>query len=149
MGFTPNLLTGIWVGYDRPKSLGKGFTGGAVAAPIWERFMSKVAGMRPAGDFSKPETVVSITVDPTTGLPAREECPLKQDEYYIAGTEPIEFCPNHAGEPIRKEAIPEDPALAPSAPADSVSCRCPDGNCEKTKTPPIPLDIKNQRNLWN
>ena len=116
VGYAPNLVTGIWVGYDQPKSGGIGFTGGAVAAPIWERFMNEVVALRPAEDFPRPETVVSLTIDPTTGFPAREECPQKQDEFYIAGTEPAEFCPNHGGEPIRKETIPEDPSVAPPVP---------------------------------
>jgi 1A family penicillin-binding protein len=101
VGFTPNLVTGIWVGHDRPASGGKGFTGGTVAAPIWERFMSKVVALRPAEDFPKPETVVSIIIDPATGFPAREECPQKQNEFYISGTEPMEFCPKHGGEPVQ------------------------------------------------
>jgi penicillin-binding protein 2D len=108
VGYTPNMVTGIWVGYDQPKSGGIGFTGGAVAAPIWESFMKEAVALRPAEDFSRPETVVSLTIDPTTGFPAREECPQKQEEFYIAGTEPAESCPNHGGEPIRKEASPED-----------------------------------------
>jgi 1A family penicillin-binding protein len=111
VGYTPNLVTGIWVGYDQPQSGGKGFTGGAVAAPIWERFMNKAVAMRPAEDFSKPETVVSVTIDPTTGFQAREECPQKQDEFFIAGTEPTEACPKHGGEPIRKDI--EAPSVAP------------------------------------
>ena len=51
VGYTPNLVTGIWVGHDQPKPGGKGFTGGAVAAPIWERFMNKVVASRPVVDF--------------------------------------------------------------------------------------------------
>jgi 1A family penicillin-binding protein len=98
VGFTPNLVTGIWVGYDKPRSVGKGFTGGAVAAPIWEQFMNKIVAMRPAEDFARPETVVSVPIDPTTGLRAREGCPQKQDEFYIICTEPTELCPNHEGE---------------------------------------------------
>jgi 1A family penicillin-binding protein len=118
VGFTPNLVTGIWVGYDKPRPGGKGFTGGAVAAPIWESFMSKVVAARPAEDFAKPETVVSITIDPATGLRAREECPKKQDEYYIAGTEPADLCPNHGGEPVPQSPIPEAPAeMQPVPPA--------------------------------
>src|SRR5512133_767472 len=35
IGYTPQIITGIWVGYDQPKSGGKGFTGGGIAAPIW------------------------------------------------------------------------------------------------------------------
>jgi membrane carboxypeptidase/penicillin-binding protein len=80
-------------------SLGRGFTGGAVAAPIWERFMNKVVASRPAMDFARPETVLTLSVDPITGLLAREECPQKLDELFIAGTEPAEFCTAHGAAP--------------------------------------------------
>jgi 1A family penicillin-binding protein len=116
VGFTPNLVTGIWVGYDKPKPGGKGFTGGAVAAPIWESFMRKIVSARPAEDFAKPDTVMSITIDPATGLRAREECPQKQDEFYIPGTEPADLCPNHGGDPVPQAPAPEVPA--PQEPAE-------------------------------
>ncbi|HEY3270470.1 MAG TPA: PBP1A family penicillin-binding protein [Geothrix sp.] len=99
VGYTPNLVTGIWIGHDQPKSGGKGFTGGAVAAPIWERFMSKIVASRPEGDFPRPETVVTCRIDPTTGLLAREECPQKLDEFFISGTEPTEYCTAHEAAP--------------------------------------------------
>jgi 1A family penicillin-binding protein len=99
VGYTTNLVTGIWIGYDQPKSGGKGFTGGAVAAPIWERFMNKALASRPAGDFPRPETVLTLSIDPTTGLLAREECPEKRDEFFISGTEPTTFCTTHGAEP--------------------------------------------------
>jgi 1A family penicillin-binding protein len=99
IGYTPTLVTGIWIGYDQPRSGGKGFTGGAVAAPIWERFMNKVVTSRPEVDFTRPETVLTRRVDPTTGLLAREECPQKQDEFFITGTEPAEYCTRHGEAP--------------------------------------------------
>ncbi len=95
VGYTSNLVTGIWIGHDQPRSGGKGFTGGAVAAPIWERFMNKVVTSRPEVEFPRPETVVTRSLDSTTGLLAREECPQKQDEWFIAGTEPLTFCTVH------------------------------------------------------
>jgi membrane carboxypeptidase/penicillin-binding protein len=99
VGYTPNLVTGIWIGYDQPKSGGKGFTGGAVAAPIWERFMDKVVTTRPAVDFPQPETVLALSIDPTTGLLALEACPQKRDEFFISGTEPKEYCTAHGAVP--------------------------------------------------
>jgi len=107
IGYTPNLVTGIWIGYDQPKSGGKGFTGGAVAAPIWERLMNKVVVSRPDMDFPRPETVVTLSIDPANGLLAREECPQKQDEHFVSGTEPMEYCTRHGGAPpLPAEAAP-------------------------------------------
>jgi 1A family penicillin-binding protein len=107
VGYTPNLLAGIWIGYDQPRSGGKGFTGGAVAAPIWERFMTKAVASRPTVDFPRPETVVILRVDPATGLLAREECPQTQDEFFISGTGPTEYCTRHgAAPPLPVEVAP-------------------------------------------
>ncbi|WP_372342196.1 transglycosylase domain-containing protein [Geothrix sp. PMB-07] len=107
VGYTPNLLTGVWIGYDQPRPGGKGFTGGGVAAPIWERFMTKAVSSRPTLDFPMPETVVVRSIDPTTGLLAQEACPQKQDEFFVSGTEPVEPCATHGLEPLpQEETIP-------------------------------------------
>jgi 1A family penicillin-binding protein len=108
VGYTPQIVTGVWVGYDKPRSGGRGFTGGAVAAPIWERFMRKAVAVRPAADFPKPDTVVSVTIDPTTGYPAAAACPATQEEYYIAGTQPqpTDQCPAHGGAVVKTEPEP-------------------------------------------
>ncbi len=97
VGYTPQLITGVWVGYDKPRPGGKGFTGGAVCAPIWARFMRSALADKPVTDFSRPEGVVSALIDPTTGFLAAPDCPIKQEEVYVAGTEPIEYCPKHGG----------------------------------------------------
>jgi 1A family penicillin-binding protein len=99
IGYTPQMITGIWVGHDKPKPGGRGFTGGAVAAPIWERFMGQALAGKPALAFPQPETVVSVTIDPETGLPATEQCPQRRDEYFIDGTQPTEYCPRHGTAP--------------------------------------------------
>jgi penicillin-binding protein 2D len=110
IGYTPQVITGIWVGYDKPKPGGKGFTGGAVCAPIWERFMRPALAARPLVDFPKPDTVVSLSIDPETGLPANQDCPQKVDEFYIAGTQPAGNCPKHGGVPLNP--VPQPPSLA-------------------------------------
>ncbi len=56
-GFTPNLVTVVWVGYDAPASLGQDETGGALAGPIWNRFMLEALKDRPRLDFPVPEGV--------------------------------------------------------------------------------------------
>lgn len=95
VGYTPQLLTGVWVGYDRPRPVGGGFTGGTAAAPIWERFMTRAITSRPSVDFSKPSGVTLVAIDPTTGKGATPACPTKQDEFYISGTEPTMHCSKH------------------------------------------------------
>ncbi|UTG94202.1 penicillin-binding protein 1A [Geobacter sulfurreducens] len=119
IGYTPGVVTGIWVGHDKPRPGGKGFTGGTVAAPIWERFMGPALSGRPAADFARPETVVAVTVDPATGYRAAPECPEQREELFIAGTEPVAYCPAHGGELLMPESpdlpVPEGETREPAA----------------------------------
>ncbi|MEZ4601194.1 MAG: PBP1A family penicillin-binding protein [Syntrophotaleaceae bacterium] len=102
VGYTPNLITGVWVGHDKPKPGGPGFTGGRVSGPIWESFMRKALAGRQVPDFIQPETVVSLTIDPLTGMPATIECPQLKDEFFVLGTEPRDYCPEHPGEALQE-----------------------------------------------
>jgi len=121
VGYTPHMVTGVWVGYDLPRPGGKGFTGGAVAAPIWERFMRPALRSAPVTDFPKPDTVVAVTIDPATGYLATAECPEKREEFYIVGTQPTGYCPRHGGErldPVSPPLLPpeaekEQPGASP------------------------------------
>ena len=56
-GFSPGLVTVVWVGFDNPRTLGKGEQGAAVAAPIWHEFMAKALKGRPPVDFPQPPGV--------------------------------------------------------------------------------------------
>ena len=115
IGYTPQIITGIWVGYDKPRPGGKGFTGGAAAAPIWERFMRRAVASKPVVDFHMPDGVVSVTIDPATGFPATPESPNKRDEFYITGTEPREVIPGPGGEePKPSPAAPTPPSTQPT-----------------------------------
>jgi 1A family penicillin-binding protein len=118
IGYTPQMITGVWVGYDKPRPGGKGFTGGAVAAPIWERFMRPALASEPAVDFPQPDTVVAVAIDPETGYLATPDCPVQRDEFYLVGSEPTEYCPEHGGLPA--ELLPVDtppPDAGESSPA--------------------------------
>ena len=116
VGFTPQVITGVWVGYDKPKSGGKGFTGGGIAAPIWEKFMRPALAARPAVDFVKPDAVVSVIIDPATGERANAECPEKREEFFIAGSEPTENCRLHGGAPLNPAQPPAPQPASPLAP---------------------------------
>jgi penicillin-binding protein 2D len=115
VGYTPQMVTGIWVGYDIPRPGGKGFTGGAVAAPMWERFMRPALASKPVLDFPRPETVVAVAIDPATGFLATPECKEARDEFFIIGTEPTGYCPKHGGDPHPPTIPPLPPAPATGA----------------------------------
>ena len=57
IGYTPELITGVWVGFDDEKSLGDDETGARAASPIWVTFMSKILKDRPIKDFPIPEGI--------------------------------------------------------------------------------------------
>jgi len=95
IGYTAELLTGVWVGDDEGKSMN--FSGSKNALPIWASFMTSVAGARPKIPFEKPTGVTTTKIDPTTGLLARSGCPTRSDEMFVAGTEPTRSCSIHAG----------------------------------------------------
>lgn len=67
MGYTPEMLTGVWVGFDEKRSLGDKETGGRVAAPIWVDFMKAAMGDRPVSDFALPEGISFVQINPKTG----------------------------------------------------------------------------------
>ncbi len=111
IGYTPQIITGVWVGYDKPRPGGPGFTGGAVCAPIWGRFMRGALTGKPVVDFPKPDTVVSVLIDPTTNELATPLCPVQREEFYVMDTQPTKPCEKHGGPSL------EPAELDPTAPA--------------------------------
>jgi penicillin-binding protein 1B len=97
-GFTSNLLCVIWIGFDDNRDLG--ITGGAVAAPIWADFMISASSMAPyrdVKDFTMPDGVQSVVIDPESLELATPNCPTTREEVYVAGSAPTEFCELHGG----------------------------------------------------
>lgn len=95
IGYTPQVITGVWVGYDKPRPGGPGFTGGAVCAPIWGSFMRGALAGKPVVAFPQPDTVISVLIDPTTNELATPLCPVSREEFYITGTQPTKDCEKH------------------------------------------------------
>lgn len=71
MGFSPNMVVGVFVGLDEPRPMGKGETGGKVAAPIFKQFMADALGDQPAIPFRIPNGVNLVRVNAKTGLLAQ------------------------------------------------------------------------------
>src|SRR5213596_1164954 len=88
IGFTPRLATGVWVGYDRPRSLGRDETGSRVAVPIWVTYMAKILVDSPTEDFPVPDRVVTLLVDEDPS----GECVQLVPMAFIKGTEPQVLC---------------------------------------------------------
>jgi penicillin-binding protein 1A len=96
MGFTPELVTGAWVGYDDRRAMGKGETGSRAASPIWLQFMSNALKDRPVADFQVPEGVVFARIDAETGLLAGPHSKKTVLQAFKEGTEPREYSPRAA-----------------------------------------------------
>jgi penicillin-binding protein 1A len=102
VGFTPELLVGIWVGFDAERSLGE-LTGGRAATPIWTSFMRRALEGRPVREFGEPEGVTQVRVDAHTGLLAVAGRSSRM-EAFVVGTEPTHAAPP----PEPAEAQPEE-----------------------------------------
>jgi penicillin-binding protein 1A len=88
MGYTPEMLTGVWVGFDEKRPLGDKETGGRVAAPIWVDFMRTAMGDQPVSDFAPPEGISLVHINPRTGLRASPLGGPSILECFRRGTEP-------------------------------------------------------------
>jgi penicillin-binding protein 1A len=114
VGFTPDLLAGVWVGFDSERTLGKKETGGAAAAPIWTAFMQQALGDRPFVDFPVPEDVTFAQIDRGTGLRAHpDDGGDAVMEVFVKGTEPVHYAAaaeSEAAEPHEVEGYEGQPA---------------------------------------
>ena len=120
-GFTPDIVTVAWVGYDEPRPLGYGEFGGRTALPAWVSFMKEATKNRPRIDFPRPPGVVTVKIDPRTGktpFPGQED---GIDEVFLVGTEPKDVAEAPADAAPKKEDSPEDPWALPGGAAGSTS----------------------------
>ena len=88
VGFAPDLAVGVYVGFDRPRTLGRGESGSTVAAPIFRDFMAEALADRPGIPFRVPAGVRLVRVNAATGVPARPGDAAVILEAFRPGTEP-------------------------------------------------------------
>jgi penicillin-binding protein 1A len=91
IGYTPRYITGVWVGFDEEKSLGKGETGSRAASPIWLGYMKRVLADKPVRVFEVPDGVVFAKIDEKTGLLPIPESKKTRFEVFKEGTQPTEY----------------------------------------------------------
>jgi penicillin-binding protein 1A len=110
VGFTPKLVTGVWVGYDRPRTIVSGGYAGEVAVPLWGRFMAIATQGDKAEWLRTPPDITTATVCRLSGRLATRACldvetvdsrgnasrrSQVYSEHFVAGSEPIEYCDLH------------------------------------------------------
>ncbi len=96
-GFSPALVATVWVGYDSPRTLGRGEYGARAALPIWIEYMGKALDGVPSKPEPQPPGIVTVRIDPQTGLQARPDNPDAIFEYFREGHEPKLEAPNSGG----------------------------------------------------
>ncbi len=101
VGFTPELVAVVWIGFDEPRSIGLASSVGAM--PIWRRFMEDVSGGTVRGAFPRPPDLERAEIAPSTGAIALRGCPEHRSEYFLPGTLPTTFCPD--GDSPESDAI--------------------------------------------
>lgn len=93
VGYTPELLAVVWVGFDNQSKLG--LSGAQAALPIWTEFMKRATAGTPVSDFVPPSGIKMIDIDPVSGYRATPRCPQVIREAFFEGEEPSGSCPLH------------------------------------------------------
>ena len=139
VGYTTRLVTGVWVGYDQPRTIMRGGYAAELAVPLWTRFMMTATRDDKPESFRAPPGIVAVQIDGASGRLATDDCRRSRDavvytEYFARGTEPIDICPIHRAHLLRALAIPFIPrptapvvaaAEPPTAPAAEVRSPAP------------------------
>jgi penicillin-binding protein 1A len=105
VGYTPELVGGVWIGFDRPRSVLADARAGELAAPVWGEIMRSIhSGRSTPEPWERPRSVVERQIDPATGLilvdGCRPESGSAVDEIFLRSDLPATTCP--AGEPARR-----------------------------------------------
>lgn len=96
IGFTPQMITGVWVGFDELRSMGRGMVGGVIALPIWTEFMKQAHQELPPTEFMQVTNGITYAdICERSGLLAGPYCNNVRHEVFIEGTEPIRSCDIH------------------------------------------------------
>jgi 1A family penicillin-binding protein len=125
IGYTPRLATGVWIGYDYPRTIAARGYAATVAVPLWGRFMTIATRNEKLTPFQPPRSITSVTICRISGKRATEACrhdfvfdsagiPSERSnvytEYFGRGTEPVEYCDVHVRPSV---AWPEAAVAAP------------------------------------
>ncbi|OQM45396.1 monofunctional biosynthetic peptidoglycan transglycosylase [Anoxybacillus sp. UARK-01] len=101
IGYAPQLVAGVWTGYDRGEKITK-LAEKQYAKKIWVKFMENSLKNEPVQSFKPTKGVVGVYINPDNGKLATKACPIKRLTYYVAGTEPTEYCTEHLDKKKKK-----------------------------------------------
>jgi penicillin-binding protein 1A len=135
VGYSTDFVAGVWVGYDEALPLGYGESGAVTALPIWISFMKAAHAGRPAVDFPRPPGIVSVRIDPVTGLLAQPDVSEGIEEEYLDGTAPTEVS---APAPAETSPAPTDDEAAAAATPAPPTPPVPDAPVTTGTLPEVP-----------
>lgn len=95
IGYTPDLVCGVWIGFDQKKMIYEGATGSGLALPVWTEFMKLATAKASGTDFPVPAGISSATVCTESGLLATPACPKVRPEVYVKENLPTQMCNIH------------------------------------------------------
>ncbi len=98
VGATPDVVAGVWLGFDRPQRILTNASGGGLAAPVWGKVLAHYYQSHGAPTaWTPPADLVAVSIDRHSGKLAGGGCPGEdvRTEYFLPGTEPAEYCPLH------------------------------------------------------
>jgi membrane carboxypeptidase/penicillin-binding protein len=174
VGFTPHLVTGVWVGFDQPQTIASGGYAGELAVPIWAAFMKRATRGDKPDWFERPANVVGLNVCRVSGkLPSGgcdnvavvnrdgglEQRSMIYTEYFVRGTQPAEFCALHtpsfterlAGIFGKDAGVPvsaADVGLPPAAANTSGTPASPTASDPATRNEEKVEEPKKKRGFW-
>ena len=159
IGYTTTLATGVWVGYDQPRTIVRGGYAAQLAVPLWTRFMRAATKDEEPSRFRAPENLTSATICPLSGKLATAAC--RQDhsaavytEYFVAGTEPIDYCTYHLLQhtppmTVATAVMTTPQSVSAPAPAPAAPAVQPVVQAATVETPPAPpVDPPKKRGFW-
>ncbi len=104
IGYSPKLVTGVWVGYDRDYTIDL-VSEKSYSKEIWAAIMEEALKDQPVHAFKPTSGVVGVYVNPDNGMLATETCPVVRLTYYTKGTEPTEYCQDHLPHQYEEEPV--------------------------------------------
>jgi penicillin-binding protein 1A len=137
MGFSPDLVAGVWIGFDTPRDMGTGESGGRVAAPVFRDFMLAALKDRPAVTFRVPNGVEHVEVDADTGCQPGPDTRLIITEAFRPGSAPTDRCEA----PVGADGYRVD--FSKVAAGDETASATRDGQVTSQPDPGLPVDPNN------
>jgi penicillin-binding protein 1A len=144
VGYSTDIVTAVWVGYDDAIPLGGGEAGSVTALPAWISFMRAAHEKKAGTDFPRPTSIIVARIDPATGLLAYADQEDAIEEEFLDGT-----VPTQVAEPIKNPNIEETqptedpeataPAEAPEALPERPSVQQPKPEADEPTTEPPPF----------